>query len=301
MGVNRKIKFDYFQVYFIDNKGDDYLFDLRLWIDKVKNIPLESRNKVCYNDEARLDKIFYDAENDFWFLNFARLRIQNPPLKGKINTVLEPINLDDDEYIGEDITILYDNKNYIIMVQRNLHSLSPSGIENYINLMWQDQNGTIEFRPIILNDTISRLSKAESIKKFTVRFANLEEFVPSENIGIRAIIDKFKDFDAIIGEINIGIGRNNKKRLDNSKIIDTIKELIIYRNNITKAQVAFKETDDGKVELIDLFEHKAHDYIIFSLQERQSIGFEYIIDKMKERYIERRAKLVENLKVGKVD
>lgn len=301
MGVNRKIKFDYFQVYSIDNKKDECLFDLRLWINKVKDIPIESRNKVYYNDEARLDKIFYDDKNDLWFLNFARLRAQNPPLKGKRNTILEPINLDDDEYIGEDITVLFDNRNYIAMVQRNLHSLSPSGIVNYINLMWQSQNEIIEFRPILLNDTISRLSKADSIKKFTVRFADIEKFVPSENASIKAIIDKFKDFDAITGEITIGIGRNNKKRLDNNKIIETIEELTMIRDKISKAQIALKETDDSKVELIDLFDQRAHDYIIFSLEERQSIGFEYIVDKMKERYIERKLKLVENLKVGKVD
>ncbi len=43
------------------------------------------------------------------------------------------MELDEDEYIGEEVSALYDQEYSIIMLQRNRNSLSPSGIEKYFS------------------------------------------------------------------------------------------------------------------------------------------------------------------------
>ena len=49
-----------------------------------------------------------DKINHLWKLWFLKLRDTNIPFKVKSNDVAEPISLDDDEYIGEDLLMIYD-------------------------------------------------------------------------------------------------------------------------------------------------------------------------------------------------
>lgn len=59
---------------------------------------------------VRIDEIKYDENNDLWALRLMKLRDDNIPSKVKEDEIAEPINLEADEYIGEDMSILYEKE-----------------------------------------------------------------------------------------------------------------------------------------------------------------------------------------------
>ncbi len=297
--VVRKVKFEYYEVACKEKNEQgniqDHLFDLQQWIDRIGNKSLDGRTYDYYQEQARLERIGYDNAIDLWFLNFVRLRVTNIPLKGKISELAEPIELEDDEFIGEDVTALYDPKLNIIMLQRNIHSLGPTGIEKYINLAWANENEDIYLRPIILINPIEKLKNAKYYRKMVVRFADLptKEMNMKTNSPLNKIIEAFGQYEAVNAEIIITVGRAKGNSLYKETVHDSINEIFLNRDLVTKAELTKRDTEDSNVEIIDLFEHKVHDYLTFVLEERQSLDCDYVYIKMAERYLDRRSEIFE--------
>ncbi|MCE2550341.1 DUF6731 family protein, partial [Enterococcus faecalis] len=80
------------------------------------------------------------------------------------NEVLKEIPLNPGEYIAEDISCLYDRELSVLMVQRNIHSLSHSGIEDYFTEM-SDDLVEIELLPVVNKEIISKALANEKFRK----------------------------------------------------------------------------------------------------------------------------------------
>lgn len=292
MAVTRKVKFEYFEIVSKlkddSEQSADRLFDFQRWIDKAEKLSkLEERTFDYYSERARLEKISYDDDKGCWLLNFVRLRETNIPLRGKIDQEVEPIELDDDEFIGEDVSMLYDPRLYIVMLQRNIHSLGPSGIEKYINLLWNSEKEEIFLRPIYYPNSFEKAMKAKIYRKITVKFAQLpNSFNGSEldDSPIKPIIQSFGEFKGITGEITIGIGQAKRRILHPETIHKTLEAIGKNKKLFKKVQVTLKEDEEKEVEILDLFEDKLYDYLIFYLENRQSLACEYVFNKMAEKY-----------------
>lgn len=297
MAITRRVKFEYYEVvskYKDDSDNSrDRPFDLRRLIDKAYKMSLEAKTFDYYQEQARLDRVWYDEQKDYWFLNFARLRATNIPSKASETKELEPIELEDDEYIGEDVTALYDEKINVLMLQRNRYSLSPSGIEEYLNLLWNNEEETIYLRPICLTNPADNARKAQYYRRLNIRFADLPKNSHSlRGKAIRNIAKSFGSFDAVNAEVIITVGRTKDTTLNRETIHESIKEIYENKDIISRAELAKKDDEDSHVEIIDLFDHKIHDYLYFTLEERQSLGCENVAYRMYERYIERNGEII---------
>lgn len=175
----KRVKIEYYKVYCSEDKGEgfqkDKAFDLLLWINKVKDLELNQRAREYYGEKARLDSVKYDEDNDVWILSFSRLRETNIPNIAKDDRESEPIELEDDEYIGETAYAIYDDKNKVLVLQRNMHSLGPTGIEQYINLLWNNSSQMILLRPISVTDTEKIVKDAAEIRKLHIKFADMKK------------------------------------------------------------------------------------------------------------------------------
>ncbi|KKC28799.1 DUF6731 family protein [Caldanaerobacter subterraneus] len=302
MAITRKIKFEYFEVVYRLNDDQDQqpdrLFDFLRWLKKATGLSLEARTFDYYNERARLEKFYYDDVNNYWLLNFVRLRETNIPLIGKVDQEAEPIELDDDEFIGEDVSMLYDPKLKIVMLQRNIHSLGPSGIEKYLNLLWASEKEQIYLRPIYFPNSFEKARNSKIYRKITVRFALPNDFNESsiEDSPLKPTIQSFGKFNGIIGEVTISVGQSKKENLHRETIHETLKFIENNREIIKKAQLTIKKDEEKEVEILDLFEDKLYDYLIFTLPNRQSLACEYVFQKMIEKYQERRSEIIKLVK-----
>jgi hypothetical protein len=292
----RKVRFEYYRVTYRE-KGDpenipDRLFDLRRWFDKAGNLSLLARTYDYYQEQARIDRFYFHSELGYWFLHFIRLRDTNLPSFATTETEAEPIELDEDEYIGEDVSALYDDSLHVLMLQRNRYSLSPTGIEKYLNLLWNSETETIHLRAIIDNNSIKRAMSAKYYRRFTVRFADLRKATFEGSSPISKIIENFGEYNAVQGEISINLGHATRSDTLSPKAVrESIDEIVRNKDIITKAELGKKDDDDTKVELIDLFDEKIHDISYVTLEKRRSLTHNDLVFKMFQLYKDRRQEI----------
>jgi hypothetical protein len=301
--VKRKIKFEYYRVVCTDKNGPrdqkDRLFDLRLWIQKAGKKSLEARTFDYRQERARLEEAGFDQDVNHWYLHFSRLRDSLLPSKAKRTSKVEPFTLEEDEYLGEEVTALYDEDSYIFMVQRNRYSLGHSGLEEYLNLLWDGENNLdIHLRPIFATDTVERAKRGDQYRRITVRFADLDTKVykGEKETAIKRLINEMIGYGAINGEVTLTMGYNKDKSLDSATVSDTIDDIVRNKGGIiSKAEVAIKN-DDSAVEIIDLFDEVAHDYEYFEIPRRSTLLHESIFAEMGNIYKESRKRILGYLK-----
>ncbi len=136
---------------------------------------------IFIRKKARLDRCEFDSDCKLWCLSFLRLRETNIPSIAKEESEAEPIELGDDEFIGEEARALYDVQTRILTLQRNVHSLGPTGIETYLNSIWAGNEEMIYLRPICPLDILDRVDAATEFRKISIRFADIPKSKGSWN------------------------------------------------------------------------------------------------------------------------
>lgn len=289
----RKVKFEYFQVVYRKRNDPksvrDRLFDLTKWIDKASKKSLEGRTYDYRSEQARLENGYWDEELGYFFLHFCRLRDTNIPSKAKTNDRVVPLELDDDEYIGEEVSALYDEDNHILMLQRNRYSLGPEGIEDYLNLVWNSEDETIYLRSICPPDAIELARQAAEYRKINLRFADINvksnpTIIDKLRSPLKNIIGSFGEYDGVNAQIVITVGNSKDGTLNDETVEDTLIDIQENRELFSKAEIAKRDTEDTRVEFIDLFEHKAHDIATFRMEKRESLNHYAVAREMWRFY-----------------
>lgn len=303
MGYTKKIRFEYYEVVCRRKedraRGADRSFDLTLWIDKARKLSLEARTFDYFQEQARLDQFWFDEDKKLWFFSFLRLRETNIPSIAKNNQEAEPMELNDDEYIAEKACAIYDKSDRILMLQRNRYSLGHSGIELYLNMLWENEDITIYLRPIAPLNIQSAAQHAAEYRKFTIRFADVNKNTignQERNTPLRRLYDGLKQYNALNAEVTITMGYDKTQSLDSRTIKDSIDEIIENKGIVAKAELGIKKDDDSRVEIIDLFEEKLHDFIFVNLEKRKSIANEFMADNMMVKYLESKGKIIAALR-----
>lgn len=297
VAVKRLIKFNYFQIQYKDLKTNKiYDFDINLLIEKIDGKDLVNLTKDYYQEKARLDKFWYNSEKNYWFFNFTRLRDTNIPSKAYTNRESEAIVLASDEFISEECNAMYDCALEVLMLQRNIHSLSVSGLEKYLNSIVDNPSIWVTLTPIPSKDIFAKIDNAQYYRKLTIKFSDIKnKHIRTRNhSSLERIFDFCRIHDGIAGEITISIGRAKNDTLNIEETNNTLQEIIDNRDIISKALMSVK-IDDDKVNVIDLFEDVTHDYIEAVLEKRTSLASQYVENLMYEKFTYRKGDLYEIL------
>lgn len=306
----RNIKFQYFKI--VSVKGDQgrNKFPFSDWVIYIDQNTLLHKKLDLKGMQARIDEIKYDDVNGIWGIRFMRLRDTNIPSTVKEGEASTPVELEADEYIGEDVTMIYDESCGIAMIQSNRFSLYPSRIEELINNYNPFDGYNILINPIADNTELN-LDNNDQSKKITMSFANIEREIPKTRSPLSDIINSYHKLEGIAGSVTIGVGRTKKevRRATNGKIKkfkeerflnsvevrDLIEDIYDNKHIISSSKIELKDEDGPNVEIIDLFDNLYHDYLKFVLESRSTLGFEYVFNSMIERYLERSGTILQTL------
>ena len=302
MSQTRKIRIEYYLVVIAPNNvysnNADKLFDLEDVIEIADTLTLEERTFDYYQEKARLDQLKYNDTDKYWYLNFLRLRQTKIPSKAKKDAIAEPIKLSIDEYIGEDVSALYDTQNHIMALQRNRDSLSSTGLESYLNSLYRSGTHEIHLRPISPKDIDMRISRARIFRKITVRFAAMPDgrFSNNENSSLGNMVKNFKTFGAKTATLVLSLGHLKKGSLDQETIMDTINELKENIGIISDAELSIKNSETDPIDVIDLFSMKSHDFITIKVKELETISFISMMESILIKYNKSKPVLLEALR-----
>lgn len=316
--INRRIKFRYYTITarVLDHEGNlkkegkINFKELKKYIDDNEKI----YEKIKLKDvEARIEHFEFDnKKHNIWKVMLMRLRFDQVPNKAKDSCKAEVITLEEDEYIGEDVSFIYDQDTGIAMIQNNRFSLSYIKIQELLNNIYGDDKFEIIIRPILNLERIDLTGK--STKKLEVSYAMTEESQISGQYGISNILKNFRSIGGMSGNVTLGVGRT-KKRVKNregkeekverelyfDEVVNLIEDVELNKDIINYARIQYKDDTNSEVNLLDLFDNEFNDYIIFKVKPRTNIGFRYITDNMIKIYNKREAKISAALaKEGKV-
>lgn len=290
MNYYRKVKFEYFQV-FVKNvvTGRERLFNFQEWIDLANRTSLEKRVREYKGERARLEEAYFDPELDYYFLHFVRLRATNIPSKAKLDSNVEPFELEDDEYLGEEVSALYDEDKHIMMLQRNKFSLGPSGIEEYLNLLWSNDNEVIELRPIPMPNSFELAKKPGVYRRINIRMADIDKKVNESTVDkfkspLGKFIKAYGEYQGVNAQITITVGNVKEKELDNELTRQTIEDIEENKELFSKAEIGKRDNENSPVETIDLFDGLAHDFANFRLETRGTLNHYSVADAMHSIY-----------------
>lgn len=286
--IEKRIKFEYFQLT-QESEGREALFDLEAWINEVGSMDLQERTFPYKEDTVRLENNFFNMSYNCWFLRFVRQRYFDVPSFSGSNTPSQYMELEDDQFVSEDVSCLYDIENNVLMIQKNSYSVTPVGIEQYFNNT--TPNGIdVRLRKVVSTDSFARAERAQKYKKFQVRLADIEVIRNSGVIGnlrssIGNMVRSLQVTPSPYIEFTFSIGRSSKLEVDQRES-DLILEDI--KNNpllFDIARTTVIEENETKNSVINLFLDSPKDTITFIVSERTDpIRFESMMDEMAKVY-----------------
>ena len=191
------------------------------------------------------------------------------------------------------MTVLYDWKNSICMIQQNRMSVGISRLAERINkTIGIDESRKVVFVPISDRFTKSKL-KNKYIRTIEFSFANMEQ--ENGDGPLSSIINGIGRYKGASAKITISVGRTKDAQLDPQSSYDLIEDIQNHPESIGTARAKLKsmsDDDKARIEMVDIFETSSHDYIEFNITEKKPLDFLQARVKMYTEYLERRKDLL---------
>lgn len=288
MAYNKDIKFVYYRLFSSDLSRHE-IFSFIDMIPLFERMPLIDRIHEISGDKYRLENIETSTQNGIrvYHLRFMKLDEVNLPNLSYDNCESEPLVLEDGQYIGTPLHVLYDIDNEIFMIQQNRSSMTVRKLNEYVNywvhvMNLLDDRHIIEFRPIISNHGIINNG---SYTKIELGFANIQEMEIEDNTNLHELINCYQRYGALTGAITLSIGHRTSNQLNSEEVNSLTREIVNNRGLFKNAKVYYKEHDYSG--FIDLIEEIMHDSIRFSIERRTSLALVTVQISMLERYCNR--------------
>lgn len=298
----RYIRFQYYQIRYImeeeTNKEKYRIFNIERWAQMMDDENMIQRS-IAFNDAiARLDNIEFFQHSRLWGIKLMKLRDTNIPSKVKEYEEAELIELESNEYIGEDLFLLYDPETGIAMIQQNRYALGISRVEEFFRETYSRLSGkkvAVNIEPVCQRNDIKRLRKSK-YRYLELSFANIDKYKDSDGkSSLARIMQPFKDLYGINGTIKISLGHTKTDTLNRNEIQELIEAVNSNKRFIRSAKLKIKEDDDADVELIDLFSEVLYDIIPFDLKVRGGLEYNTTMSIMQTYFQKKRELLAELL------
>lgn len=289
MSNKRIIKFYYFRPYIFKNSKKEKPFNFAEWI-----IKFEKDNRIFETISldtltARVDGHTYDKRNDLHGVCFVNMRGENLPSKVTEGKAQEDLDLDDDEYIGEDMYTLYDRSKNIFMVQSNRMSLTINRLAEFINKTKEQDDTTIGFVPITQNVTQKMLQR-KRIRSIEVACESIYNKDCLKSSTLKSICDNTSKIGCSTYKFKFGVGKKRHAELSPIESQNIIDDIINRNIDASSAKLAITDQSTGELEYIDLIENKLCSFVEYNFMKRERLHLESFFPKMRDKYIEMKSK-----------
>lgn len=253
----KTIQFDLLKPYFIqdDKYGftQEKLYDLKPFFKHISSNPLVNTKKRVYGDYHMFYKCKHHEADNIWELQLLHLREQILPGISDGDKEFELITLGENQYPAESTTVIYDGNTNIIYMHRNIYGTSIKVLTALIQHI-SPEGTAVALKPIIKSREIDKI-KQSSLFKSVILVADSEQLEESDNqTSLGKIISNFSEYKGKIVSINLGFGRS-KGFLRSKETTQLIRDAYEFLGT-QKLKVAITDSEDGKIEHVDLLEDK---------------------------------------------
>lgn len=234
-----------------------------------------------YNGEfVRLGDISIN-ELDYYHLVFERLIDYHLPVKTTLHGKSSVIQINDDEYVGHEVSVLYDINKQVLMIQRNRDSLSPTALGGVIHT-WMDEFGVEEethLQVIMDKNAKKRGEQKSQFRKMAVRTTgDLAKNLLEKVTGKKDLNDEIRYVEITIASQPI------KKSHIPDEISKDILDKYMEASDVEKFHIHGKDDEESRVEKIDLLEQKLESYLKFTFGEEKHLNPISVFSEMEIEY-----------------
>lgn len=166
----KNVQFDYYRIYErrIENQNTiDEEVDINNLFNELSILNTVDTTIECMSERARIQNINFDENNNIWEIQFLRLRENYVPGIANEDGEYDIIRLEEGRYIGEFTSALYDAEEHILVLHRNRNSLTPKGVQNYLNEISLRQHNFI-LKPIVNNLDVRGYLQGKLYRKISI-------------------------------------------------------------------------------------------------------------------------------------
>jgi len=251
--------------------------------------------------EIEKDSYSFDQRRNVYGFQLSKLRDKNIPSKKKFGEIKEDILLDQDEFIGEFTSILYDNTYKAVMVQSNLYGLSTKQIEQVLTELrfrYLDRLGRPEQSPLVVKlvplidqSKVERVINADYYKKIRIRASDVMLDAALGEDGLLSDTRRMlMESSGVNIDITISLGRAEKTAsLDQEnirRVLNDFRHMELPRRPFI--ELTALENEEAEIETINLIEPRMTDRISIEVEPRTTVAHEFLFQNMLTVYDERR-------------
>lgn len=284
-------------------KLENVNIDLADMFDYIKIGEVQS-NKDVLGKSVEIDTTTFmpkdDKDGDIIFFQISNNRDTNIPSLKKVGVPRVPIKLDDDEYIGEFMGILYDKNSHVLMIQCNKYSLSIVQFEHLLSLLYteymnvakgksRDAYKIISLEPIIDNGILKKMNKNTYYKKFSIKASDtsLLAITNDSSKTIPSISEVLTGFKGVNIDLSISVNMHKKEYVPlDSQVISHLYENFekLPEHLKPNIDVYFQEREGSRLEAVNWLLPKKESVITFTMKPRASLAYNTVYQSMLEEY-----------------
>lgn len=228
----------------------------------------------------------------------TKLRDSGLPSIKVIGIPREELNLAENQYIGEFISIIYDPLYCSVGVQSNIYSLNIKQVETFLTeIRRRHKNDTgnpdpvplrVVLRPLIDFNKIGDIRNAEIFRRITIKGSAVAAEALIENQTAHAISEVVGEIQGLNFDISISLGHAPKDQSLNQEVIRNIIDTFTQTDEEIKPniEISGRSDEESPLEVINLLSPRLTNRIRIDDENIQTIGHELMHDSFMERYTE---------------
>ncbi|MDT2810168.1 hypothetical protein P7H43_06710 [Enterococcus asini] len=301
--AKQKVRFNYFEPQLVIENNELVKWDMEKFLETIIGNKKSFDASEFLGDEVsdlEWNSCQYDYKNNLYYIQLSKLRSKNIPSRKRINHDKEDINLADDEYLGEFNLLIYDPKVNVLITQGNFYGLTTkqialtlTGLRRKVNNFNEDTDGELPYMvhlaPVLDSNAIDKVMKNEIYRKITIKGADFNE-IADKDLSSRVLsktIDALNKVHGLNFELTLSMSKAEKaKTLDQEEIRDMIKDVVMLKDKDSSnvaMNIASRRDFESSIEYIDLLSPRLTSEIVLEVQNRSTIGAEYIFNGFKEQ------------------
>lgn len=297
----KNLRFNYFTLYLEDEGEEETRWDFERIL---KHIDRNRDNNYAFEvglEKGEIDMnafhYYEKGDNQIYYFQIAKLRNRNIPDLKKLKNPRRPLELEDNEYISEFLTFIYDVKNDVAIIQTNKYSLSTKEIEIYLTKLRESivkpENDedllNVKLHVVPDPDKLNQVKEADSIRKIRIKSSkvNLDALTNEESLKeVSEIIGQYEGYEFVL-EIGLGKSSVRTDSLQKESVLSTITSLLGHNKEAGQEKafdlkVNIKDDQDTPQETINLIEPRMTDVIQIESDNRNDLGAEVIFETFYE-------------------
>ena len=317
--VTKILKFCYYQaiydVDFIDEnqskKIKSGLFDLMKFSEYMKTLDENERLRPYLGEKVRAEVLKEITNNQYKypFIHFERLNhYPTEYIRDEHKVSERDIELDEEEYIANDASMIFDPSNQVIILQKNISSISAKGISTYLthfanqNLPSGYSNATVTLVPIVNKQIFLDAKRGKKYLSVDVKTANI---YTKKNSGfkyfgqsrlMKSMNETVREFGALNIEFKLTkVPHNQQYSLNDGQVIDLIDDVSKNPSDYNKANIETLDEENDAKEVLDLLKATLVSRQPVEVKTRQDLSCYRVADIMIDLYLQKKDVIDQNL------